>query len=293
MSRSTLYSFLLIFNVEKLRFVFLISSVFIVFAGCSNKDEVKESNTNIAASVYEKKLFRSDIVLDLQNDLPVKEKLELENSYIEHWVRKTLLTYNASKDIGDFSKIDRLVEDYKNSLIVEAFKYQYVRENMDSVISDEELKGFYSENINNYILDYSVINLFYAKISDKSYNLDKFYENWKKNKYQYISDYGVKNSEDYYLDKDRWYNLKEMKNKIPKFLLKNKDKYEVQINKKNYEYFLKVFDTKHKNENIPLDMVKDDIKKLILQKRKSDILDKYIEELYKKEIANDKIKIYN
>ena len=270
--------------------VFILPMIFVF--GCSDKQKRDISNGDIAASVYDSKLYYSDIVIDMPSDISDNERSDLINSYIEHWVRKTILAHNAKKDIKDFSKINNLVEDYEKSLIIEDFKRIYIKEHLDSTITPDDLKGFYEINKNQFILERSVVNLIYAKFNDKKHNLDKFYEKWKKRDFNYISKYCEANGDDYFYKKDKWYDLKDVKKKLPSFLLKNKDAYEVQINKKGFEYFLKVFESKHKNENIPLNMVKEKVEKLILQKRKSDIIDKYIEELYKKELAGNNIKVY-
>ncbi len=273
---------------EKLFFL----PVLFLILGCADNSNSDVQKGDIAAKVYDRTLYFSDIKIDFPQEISDKNRSNLINSYIEHWVRKEILAHDAAKRIEDFNRINSLVEDYKNSLIIDDFKNKYISDNLDSTITEQDLNKFYSENKHQFILDHPVVNIIYAKFKDDKHNLDKFYENWKKKRFRYISDYCAKNSDEYLYKKDVWYDLDDVKKTLPSFLRKKKDSYEVQINKKGYEYFLKVFDTKHKNENIPLNIVKKDIEKLILQKRKSDLIDKYIEELYKKEIDSDKIKIY-
>ena len=270
--------------------LFVIALVFLF--GCSNDKKPEEKEENLAASVYSNSLYYSDIIIDFPDGVSDSERSNLINSYVEHWVRKEILAKDAAKAVKDFGKINRLTEDYKNSLIIQDFKESYIHDNLDSTITKQQLNDFYVANKNHFVLDHSVVNLIYAKFKDDKYNLDKFYENWKKKKFKSVSNYCERNSDEYLFKKDKWYDLEEVKKELPSFLKKNKDFYELQINKKGYEYFLKVFDTKHKNENIPLNIVKKRVEKLILQKRKSEILDNYIEELYKKEIASGKIKVY-
>ncbi len=271
--------------------LFFLLAIFLIL-GCADNSKSDVQKGDIAAKVYDRTLYFSDIKIDFPDEISDKNRSDLMNSYIEHWVRKEILSHDAAKKIKDINRINILVEDYKSSLIIDDFKKKYIAENLDSTITEQDLNKFYSANKHQFVLDHPVVNIIYAKFKDNKYNLDKFYENWKKKRFKYISDYCEKNSDEYLYKKDVWYDLDDVKKTLPSFLRKKKDSYEVQINKKGYEYFLKVFDTKHKNENIPLNIVKKEIEKLILQKRKSDLIDKYIEELYKKEIASDKIKIY-
>ncbi len=271
--------------------LFFLLAIFLIL-GCADNSKSDVQKGDIAAKVYDRTLYFSDIKIDFPDEISDKNRSDLMNSHIEHWVRKEILSHDAAKKIKDINRINILVEDYKSSLIIDDFKKKYIYDNLDSTITEQDLNKFYSANKHQFVLDHPVVNIIYAKFKDNKYNLDKFYENWKKKRFKYISDYCEKNSDEYLYKKDVWYDLDDVKKTLPSFLRKKKDSYEVQINKKGYEYFLKVFDTKHKNENIPLNIVKKEIEKLILQKRKSDLIDKYIEELYKKEIASDKIKIY-
>lgn len=277
----------------KIKHIIFLPLLLLLFSNCNKSSNFKKGGNKVVAEVYGKSLLKSEIDYSISGAVNKQDSTTLEQSYIEHWVRKTLLAQNAKKEVEETEKIDKLVEDYKNSLTIEVFEKQYIKENLDTVVLEKDLEDFYKENKNNFILDHSVINLLYAKIDEGQRNLDKFYEHWKNNKYKSIINYGTKNSEKYFLNKDKWYDLEDIKKDIPKFLMKNKDKYEVQKNSKGFEYFLKVNDTKHINEVIPLIMIKGVIEKLVIRKRKSEIIDNYIEELYKKEIKNKNIKIFN
>lgn len=269
--------------------------IFVTLSSCGNKSAQNKQNDKIVASVYDRNLYLSDIKFPNSRlvQLSKKDSAALAKSYIEHWVRKSLLSMHVQKQIDDFDKIEKLVEDYKNSLIIAEFKQNYIKNNLDTNISSQDLNNFYNENKNNYKLKNKIINLRYAKIAEKTKRLDKFYEDWKKNRINNILAYTKKNSDSYFIAKDMWYNYDSIKSEIPTFMLKNKDKYDLQINKKGFEYFIKVKGIKHKNDITPLILIQDKLKQLILKKRESGMIDKYIEDLYKKEIDNNKIKIYS
>ena len=271
-------------------FIFLVSGIF--SSGCKKSDESNTQNNDILAKVYDKKLTKNDIEINYIQNISKEDSLNLVHSYIEHWIRKELLAYNAKKYINNKKEIKKLVEDYEKSLLVEAFQRQYIKENLDSQITNQQMKEFYDENKNNFHLDHSIVRFIYAKIDAKKRGLDKFYENWNNNRFNLVYRYGSKYSEKYFLKTKKWYDLKDMKSKVPGFLLKKEKKYEVQKNVNGFEYFLKVLETRHKEDIIPLSLIKDKLKKLIIEKRKSHLIDDYIEKLYKKEINNNNIKIY-
>lgn len=285
----------LLIPYNKMKAIIMIAFIFfngIIFLSCDNKNEAEAGNSKLLTEVYNKKLKESDIDIKYLKNIDKKDSLNLIHSYTEHWIRKQLLAKNAENYVKNINEINRLVEDYKNSLLVEAFQKQYIKEKLDTVISNKQMREFYNENMENFHLDHAVVRLLYAKIDAKKKYLDKFYENWKEDKFNAIYSYGSKNSEKFFLKLNKWYDLNEIKKEIPKFLQKNKRQYKVQKNVNGYEYFLKVIETRYKNEITPLSLIEDKVQKLIIEKRKSHLLDEYIEELYKQEIKNKNVKIY-
>ncbi|HEB62772.1 MAG TPA: hypothetical protein ENI82_06440 [Bacteroidetes bacterium] len=271
-------------------FLFLISGIF--SSGCKKSEDYKTESNDVLAKVYDKKLTKNDIDIEYIKNISKEDSLNLVHSFIEHWIRKELLAHNAKKYINNKKEIERLVEDYEKSLLVEAFQKQYIQENLDTNITKKQMKEFYDENKENFHLDHSIVRFLYAKIDAKEKGIDKFYENWNNNRYNLVYRYGSKKSKKYFLKTKKWYDLKEMKKEIPHFLYKKDRKYEVQKNVNGYEYFLKVLETRYNGEIVPLSLIKDKLKVLIIEKRKSHLIDDYIEKLYKKEINNNNIKIY-
>ena len=60
----------------------------------------------------------------------------------------------------------------------------------------------------------------------------------------------------------------------------------------NYFYFLKVLEKKSSKELAPLGYIQDQIKKVILHKRKMVLLDQRKEELYDRETSKNNVKIF-
>ena len=276
--------------IVMIAFLFLLSVI--LLPGCKKTNDSQNENGEVLAKVYDNILTKNDIDIKYISNISKEDSLDLVHSFIEHWIRKELLAHNAKKYLKNKKEIERLVDDYEKSLLVEAFQEQYIQENLDTNVSKKQMKEFYEENKENFHLDHPVIRFIYAKIAADEKGIDKFYENWNNNRYNLVYQYGSRKSKKYFLKTKKWYDLDEMKKEVPRFMLKKERKYEVQKNVKGYEYFLKVMETRYKGEIIPLSLIKDKLKKLIIEKRKSHLIDDYIEKLYKKEINNNNIKIY-
>jgi len=278
-----------IFTTVRLLSVLIIAIV--LLEACSG-NENKQRRGKVLAKVYDTPLEETEVKNKIPAGLHGEDSMAFAKSYIEKWIRRQLLVVNARKSIKDFDKIEELVKDYETSLIIDSFTQQLVKEKLDTSVTEKQLKDFYNKNKSNFILDKDLVRLRYVKVNGKQPGLDKFYDNWNNGNWDKVEAYAKKNAKTFILDSRRWHRLDSVKQIIPGFLLKKKRKYAVQKYSKGYEYFLKVMETKYKNENIPLEVIKHKIKTLILQKRKSDLLDGYIKQLHKKEIENNKIIIY-
>lgn len=94
------------------------------------------------------------------------------------------------------------------------------------------------------------------------------------------------------MNNDFWISSSKLSQIIPRSLIQDKSSYEVQ-KILTEQSILKVTNSRHKNEIIPLPIIKDEIRELILKKRKTDLLDSFIADLYKQETKNNNVKIYD
>ncbi len=92
-------------------------------------------------------------------------------------------------------------------------------------------------------------------------------------------------------------DFETVKNNIPqeiddvsRFLSRNN---KIELNDSIYYYLVKIQDYKLKNDLAPLKFVENNIKKLILNKRKIQFLKQVEENIYKEGIRQNKFRIYN
>ncbi len=245
----------------------------------------------LLAEVHDRQLYLSEVDFPTSSTLSKKDSAVIIQAHVEKWIRNAILLHHVENKTSDNPRIQKLVGDYSNSLKINFFKEEYIKEHLDSNVNKVDLLNFYSKNNSGFKLDKSIIKLLYFKIKEDKKGLDRFYENWKGDKIQKILRYGKLNSDKHYSDYAKWYVFDEIIKDLPKFMVKKKKKYKNQINKDGFEYFLNVIETRDKNEEIPFELVEEQIKNIVLKKKSSELVDEYIERLYKSEI-NKNVKTY-
>ena len=117
----------------------------LAFVSCQNS---KNGNGDrVVATVYDKTLYQSDLQSVLYEGISVNDSLVRTKSFIDNWIRRQLLIHQAENNI-DKSELDfsRQIEDYRNSLIIYKYESMLIEQNLDTVVSDEEIAAYIEDN---------------------------------------------------------------------------------------------------------------------------------------------------
>jgi hypothetical protein len=259
-----------------------------ISVACNNKSKPNRKLAEVYGhTLYESELDMNDLLLNNE-----KDSANVKHLFTEHWIKDQLLLRKAKISKEDKKAIEKLTGDYENSLIVDFYKERIIKENIDSTISDAELNDYYKLINSNFKLSETVYNFKFIKLIANKQTISKIKQNWDTGKYKEIENVIHLKPDEAYLQNDLWMTKNEMLKFLPSSLLQENNSYSTKKNIDGTDYFLKVTSAKHKNEIVPLAIVKDQITELILKKRKSDVLDSIITEMYKQETKNSNIKIY-
>lgn len=275
-----------------------ISIIMILFA-CSSKEnrikDAKTKNNTVVASVGEVELFRDELSQLIPIGTSKQDSTVIAKRFIKQWIQNQLLLEKAKSSDLDDADIDRKVENYRNSLLLDYFEQNYLQQNLDTVISEKEIKTYYK--INSFSLQTPIVMGSIIKIQsnnkfkDKIKSLIKAGNSWEKGELKAYCDKFAHNS---YLNDSTWIEFEKLVFDSPfqgksKNILKAKSFF-TKINEE-FDYFLKIKKVKKEGGKIPLAMVKDRIKDNILNERKIKIKKKLKQEIYEKAKRNKKFKI--
>lgn len=261
-------------------------------SSCKKNDESFQKDSTIVAMVNNRKLYMSELDNIIHPAISQKDSTALANSYIDQWVRDQLLMQEASKFFSTDFEIEKLVDDYREKLIKFNFEEKIIAERFDTLVTDNELSGFYEKNKEQFVLNQPLFRCYYAKVPDTAKKIDNFYRSWRKNDTEVMDEYLSKNSIERALDEKRWYTWPQIENWSDQFSLSSaKSAVDQHISDGDFEYFLKVLEYRAEKEISPLPFIKDQLVQMILHKRKQNIIEGYKTELYDKAIQADQIKL--
>lgn len=244
-----------------------------LLAGCMKTDP---DSSKVVANVYGKKLHLSELEGIFPKSLSKEDSLQLVKGYVDRWVRKQLMLNRAEKNLSEQQKdVSTQIDDYRSSLLIFKYEQEYIRQRLDTVIAHSEIVGFYNENASNFILNHGIVKALFIKVRLDDQNYEKIKGLYKSSKeadiqaldnvaYQFVIKY------DYF--NDQWIPfsqiLKELPNSVDnpeQFLLRNKS---IEMNDETFAYFVNLRDVIHKGNQSPIEYETENIKSIILNKRK-------------------------
>lgn len=246
-------------------------------------------NEKPLARVNDTFLYREDLKGIITTALPREDSIARVTAYIDNWVRKQLLIDRATRTITiDEADLERKMLDYRYSLIAYQFQNYYLQKNLTDSIREADIQQYYQDHIDNFILKRNIIQGTFVKLPKTAPRIERVKSLMASNKPKEVAElrsYCLSFSSAYHLNDSTWMEfdqlvvnspLAEIPNKIQ--FLRNYKLYET--NDEQAYYFLKIDDYKISDNVSPLEFVREDIKNILLNTRKVELIKQLEQEVY-------------
>jgi hypothetical protein len=106
----------------------------------------KKSDDAFIVKVRNKTLMRSDLEGNIPAGMPYNDSVIAAEHYIRTWITDVLMYDMAEKNMNDMEQINRLVENYRKSLVIYQYQEQLINEKLSKKITDQALYEYYKNN---------------------------------------------------------------------------------------------------------------------------------------------------
>jgi hypothetical protein len=264
---------------------------------CGKKTTDNKKNDPVLAKVYNKTLYQSELDGVVPESTSPEDSLLLMQAFTQRWIRDQLLMYEAERNIPKDLNIDELVRNYRASLVRFNYEEQIISEQMDSTVSEQEIRTFYENNQDQFQLESTILKCLLIKIpSDAPQNeLNKFWYSRKKADEKKLVRFAGEYATLALLDPEKWYKIEELAALLPQGTLTAENassRKEGTLSDGDFRYYYRVLEVVRGKETAPLDYVQEQASKIILHRRKQALLEKWKEDLYQKELRRENVKVY-
>lgn len=250
----------------------------------------EEQTGKILAKVNRAYLYQADLPSTLTS--PIKgnqDSVQLVKEYIDSWIYHQLMMQKA-KDFLPAESIRSIkikVDDYAGSLYAFEYEKELITQKIDTEVTESELENYYEQNKNSFTSPVKLVKGRYFFMDAETPNEDSIkiwfkkldshsYDRLEKAGFQYASNFNLKG---------QWLSFDQFQAKLPE-RIKNPEKFlkqkkYVELGDSSRTCLVYIEDYRLEGEIAPLEYKEQDIRKIVINKRR---------ELYLKRIQNS---IYN
>ena len=234
------------------KFIFFLALAFFIASCQTEVSEIRQDP--VLAKVYNKTLVLSDIegIVSFEPDSP-KDSLHRLQSFVDRWVAEAILIHEAEKQVIQNIDVDKLVRDYRSSLILSHYEQTLFEQELNLEITDKDLHDYFSSHKKQFRLSYDIVRYSFAK-APNTIDLTIFEKWWDLGKVKPSEDFVQflsKNTVYFDLKMDQWSSLQDFKKKLPKNLAQSLSiETDVLLENNNYLYFLKIYEIGKKGDFI-------------------------------------------
>jgi hypothetical protein len=289
------------FLKNPLTWVFL--AVFL-FTGCDliqRKKSATEERKPVAR-VLDQYLYPEELAGIASPDMAKEDSASRINAYVNSWIRKQLLISEARKNINiNEAEVERKVLEYRYSLIGYEYQNFYIKKFLADTVSEAEIQAYYKAHQDNFILKKNIVRATYIKVPKGAPRTNRI-KDWifsdKPKEKEELKSYCLSFSLAYRLVDSTWVEFDKLAYNSPLAQIPNKIQFLQytpyhETNDADFLYYLKVDEYKIEDNVSPIEFVRNDIKNIILNKRKVELARKLEEEVYDQAAQNKAFEIFN
>lgn len=222
-------------------------------------------------------------------------------TYINKWAYNEVFYQQALNYLSEEEMdIAKQMENFKKELISYKFEIKLINDKLDTNISIAEMETYYNDNSGSFLLKNNIVKVLYIKTPVTIPNFDKFkklcYSTQLKDA-TLLKTLCVQYANNYYMNDNTWLMYDDLKkemnqlNEVPEYTLQKGKIFE--FTDANSFYFLRILDVKSKNTSSPFNFEKTNIKNMLINQRKKQLINGIKKDFFDKAKTNKELEIYN
>jgi hypothetical protein len=285
-------------KLNEFRILLLVFLLAIVLQGCSSKPKATENLP--VARVLDQYLYQADLQGVFPSGLSPEDSSSMARDFIEKWIRNQLMLNKAEINLSDAEKdVEQQINSYRSSLLIYAYEQSYLRQNLDTLVTDTEIEAYYKENKSNFVMGNTLIKGLFIKVPDTAqelYKVRQWYRSDEPESIKALEGYCFRYASVFDHFNDGWITLNEVLGMMPASAVQQES---ALLSRRYYEgrdsafyYFLHLKEIAASGTVSPLDIVKNDVHSIILNKRKIKLINELETSIYSDAQNHEHFNIY-
>ena len=254
----------------------------------------------VVARVDKAQLTES-VVSEATEGLTGEDSVKVANKFVEQWVRSQVKSREAQRVLASsYDEIEKLVEEYRTSLINNRLDQHYLAGRMDTLITDSMVRRYFDAHRSDFVMDRAVVKGRIVRLPDnyrQSVKLFNLMGSKSDEKQQDFLDLCAKNNFELHTF-DSWVDFNEFLSYLPVRRDKNYDYLlsggEIrQMADSDNKYFIEINDVIKQGADAPYERVADRVRRILFNQRRAELVGFYNDSLYNAALIEGVITIEN
>ena len=272
----------------------------LLLAGCRELPRYFTSDTTIARAGG-KELKIRDVRSVVPQGLTGEGSAAFMRVFVDRWVVKQLKLQEAETLFSSSAAdIDKMVEEYRQALLIRKLDQHYVDRSIDTTFTENEIAAYYNAHKADFRLDRTLVKGRIVQFGEGYRQARKLRELMgakSEARQQDFRDICAKNDFTVTDFSDQWVDFPEFLSFLPTLRSQNYDPVLAttavqEMRDSHSHYYFQIDAVRREGEPIPLERLRGTIRRILFNQRQGEIIRSHEEELYNRAVENGEAKIF-
>ncbi len=260
-----------------------------VLWGCAADEETDDP---VIARAFDQYLRWSDLRQVVPMEAAPEDSAAMAQAYVESWLHQQVELHQAEVNLAASQKeFEAELQDYRNSLLLTAYEQALVEQRLDTIITAAEVQAYYEANTADFDLQDDILRARWFRVDSlEKRALKRMEDRFLSGKPEQMRDVEIQLAEMGVTISDRskaWTALTELRNVVPLETVPTvgPEGRRFAVHKESAAWFVDILELRPRSGPSPVELVRQDIRTILLNKRKNDLIVKMRDDLYQQAVA--------
>jgi len=263
-------------------------------ASCGSK---ARKGDQAVAKVGDKYLYFSEMRGIFPRGSSAEDSMSLAKLYIDNWIKTRLLLKKAELNLSkEQLDVSAEIETYRTSLLIYKYEEQLLQEKLDTIVHDSEIRNYYEAHAASFSLDEHFVKAIFIKLPADApalWNVRRWLMSDRESDLQDLLDYCQRHAVAYGFFDDQWIQwaiLELPQKETATRQLASSERIEQQD--EEFIYLMRIKDKIAPGGAAPLELVRDKVKSIIINKRKLKFISELEQNIYNDALLRNQFEIF-
>ena len=267
--------------------------------GCNSWSGFKADDEMIAR-VGTSYLYRSELASSMPSGIAATDSINYAQAFISKWIVGQLKQQEAEKLFSQSeSDIDKLVEEYRRSLLVHRLDRHYLEAEPCAEITNKEIADYYNAHKSDFRISHPMVKGEIVAIADNYRRREELLKLFNSTKSEQREDFveSCRKNNILHLQFDEWVSFTDFLSNLP--LLRTSRHEELlgerkmqKIHHDKTYYYFRITNALKVGDTMPLDMARENIRQILINRHRADVIHRQEEKIMNNAISSGHAKIY-